>query len=75
MDSRHLDLAHEFPELQQKIHDFKMNNNHFKRLYDEYSVLNKAIYNSETRASLMSEIEEEKLRKQRLALKDESLLI
>ncbi len=33
------DLLHEFPEYRNKIHDLKMNDPHFKNLFDEYDVL------------------------------------
>lgn len=71
MSLEHLDLAHEFPEYHQKIHDLKVSDGHFKRLFEEYGDVSKAIYRSEKRIDLLSELEEEKLRKQRLALKDQ----
>ncbi|HNP33532.1 MAG TPA: DUF465 domain-containing protein [Flavobacterium sp.] len=30
------DLLHEFPEYQSKIHELKLENPHFKKLFDEY---------------------------------------
>ena len=30
------DLLHEFPEYQDKIHQLKIENNHFKKLFEEY---------------------------------------
>ncbi len=30
------DLRHEFPEFEQKIHDLKVVDNHFRRLIDDY---------------------------------------
>ena len=42
------DLHHEFPQFEQKIHDLKISDNHFKRLFDEYHELNKEIYRIET---------------------------
>ena len=71
MDRNHLDLANEFPELKDKIHQLKITDNHFKKLYEDYGDLNKAIYRSEQRIELLSEIDEEVLRKKRLALKDQ----
>lgn len=71
MSTEHLDLAHEFPEYQQKIHDLKVSDNHFKRLFEEYSEVSKAIYRSEKRIELLSELDEERLRKERLTLKDQ----
>lgn len=33
------DLLHEFPEHQGKIHQLKLENHHFKKLFDEYDAL------------------------------------
>lgn len=33
------DLLHEFPDYQEKIHELKMHNQHFKNLFDEYDEL------------------------------------
>jgi uncharacterized protein YdcH (DUF465 family) len=69
-DSQH-DLAHEFPEFKEAIHELKVSNNHFKKLFDEYHELNKSIHRSEIREDLLSDNEEEILRKKRLVIKDE----
>jgi uncharacterized protein YdcH (DUF465 family) len=66
----HIDLAKEFPELAQKIHDKKLADAHFKKLHEHYTELNQAVYRAETRIDLVSEEEEEKMRKERLTLKD-----
>ncbi len=71
MDSNHLDLSHEFPELAGKITELKGSNNHFKRLYDEYTKINREIIRIEKRIELVSEADENQIRKQRLSLKDE----
>ena len=39
MSVEHHDLHHEFPELNDKILEMKTNNNHFRRLFDEYHEL------------------------------------
>ncbi len=69
--STHIDLAKEFPEFAQKIHDKKISDAHFRKLHEQYTELNQAVYRAETRIDLVSEEEEEKMRKQRLTLKDE----
>lgn len=38
------DLLHEFPEYQDKIHELKLENSHFKKLFDEYDELEHEIY-------------------------------
>lgn len=69
-ESQH-DLVSEFPNLKDRIHDLKSTNAHFRKLFDEYHVVTRAISRSEDRLDLLSEIEEETLRKKRLGLKDE----
>jgi len=69
--SNHLDLAHEFPELKQRIHDLKGQDAHFRRLFEEYNDLCQAIYRADQRIDLMSEEAEEGLKRKRLRLKDE----
>ncbi|MCB0337985.1 MAG: DUF465 domain-containing protein [Bdellovibrionales bacterium] len=71
MDTEHPDLAHEFPEFQTKIHYLKQSDNHFAKLFVEYNDICKAILRAEKRIDLISDLEEETLRKKRLALKDE----
>ena len=65
------ELAEEFPEFADKIHDLKMNDAHFARLADEYHTTNREIHRVETGIEPGSEVREENLRKQRLRLKDE----
>lgn len=65
------DLATEFPEFKEKIHSLKLSDAHFAKLFDEYHVVTKAISRSEQRLDLVSELEEERLRKVRLSLKDQ----
>lgn len=64
------DLHHEFPELTDKIHALKVENNHFKKLFDEYHELNKQIHGVEANQVFTDE-ELNEMRKNRLHLKDE----
>jgi uncharacterized protein YdcH (DUF465 family) len=68
-DNAH-DLAHEFPEHKDRIHELKVSNNHFRSLFDKYHDLNKKIHRAELRIEILTEDEEELLKKERLALKD-----
>jgi uncharacterized protein len=70
-DYHQIDLATEFPEFKDRIHDLKTSNRHFRRLYEEYCEVSKSIHLAEERVELMSERAEEDLRKKRLTLKDE----
>jgi uncharacterized protein YdcH (DUF465 family) len=65
------DLKHEFPELEDKIHELKISNNHFKKLFDEYHDANKEIHRIESGAEATTDEVLTALRKQRLHLKDE----
>lgn len=69
-DNNH-DLAHEFPEFKDILRELKVSNNHFKKLSEDYHDLNKRIHRSEIREDLLSEDEEEELKKMRLVIKDE----
>jgi uncharacterized protein YdcH (DUF465 family) len=71
MDENHLDLANEFPEFKEAIHTLKAQDAHFARLFSEYGELNRKIVRAEQRIELMSEEEEESLRRQRMHLKDQ----
>ncbi len=64
-------LANEFPEYQDKIHYLKQSDRHFANLFEQYEDINKKIARSEQRIELMSELEEEVLRKERMKIKDE----
>lgn len=65
------ELAEEFPEHAQKIHDLKTNDAHFARLSDDYHAVNRAIHRAETGVEPVAEHTETDMRKRRMALKDE----
>ena len=65
------ELAEEFPDQTDRIHDLKMSNAHFARLADEYHEVNRAIHRAETRVEPISDEAEQDLRRKRLHLKDE----
>lgn len=71
MSVEHRDLHHEFPELNDKIHEMKTNNNHFRRLFDEYHELTTQVENMENEVTPVSSMTEEEAKKRRLHLKDE----
>ena len=41
MNVEHHDLHHDFPDMAEQIHELKMNDRHFARLFDEYHELDK----------------------------------
>ncbi|NKB56499.1 MAG: DUF465 domain-containing protein [Alphaproteobacteria bacterium] len=65
------ELAEEFPEHAQKIHDLKLSDAHFTRLADEYHALNRTIHRAEAGTEPVSEFTETEMRKNRMVLKDE----
>ncbi|HID50225.1 MAG TPA: DUF465 domain-containing protein [Chromatiales bacterium] len=71
MFGEHHDLAHEFPELKEQIHNLKINNLHFARLFEEYENLDKEIYRIEEQIENTSDTYMEELKKKRLKVKDE----
>jgi uncharacterized protein YdcH (DUF465 family) len=64
-------LTDEFPEFENKIHDLKMENEHFKKLFDEYDEVDHEIYRIESDAQPASDETANQLRIARLRLKDE----
>ena len=65
------ELAEEFPEHVQKIHDLKLSDAHFMRLAEDYHVLNRSIHRAETGTEPVSQFTEAEMRKTRMASKDE----
>ncbi len=64
------ELAEEFPNDIEKLHELKLNNAHFVKLSELYHDVNREIHRIETGVEAASEIHETSLRKQRLMLKD-----
>ncbi len=67
----HHDLVHEFPELKERIHQLKMDDAHFARLFDAYHDINNEIEVLENEEVPTSDERIKELKKQRLVLKDE----
>ena len=65
------DLAEDFPDKRDRIHQLKTSDNRFARLYDEYNALNRTIHRVETRVEPQSDEAEEDLKRRRLQIKDE----
>jgi uncharacterized protein YdcH (DUF465 family) len=64
-------LHEEFPEYAAAIHQLKIEDMHFRRLFDRYHDLNREIHRAETDVEPMDDFAIEDLKKRRLALKDE----
>jgi uncharacterized protein len=65
------ELAEEFPEHVERIHQLKLSNAHFLKLTERYHEVNRAIHRAETNVEPVDGMTEEVMRKQRLRLKDE----
>ena len=71
MSVEHHDLHHEFPEMHDRIHELKMNNSHFRKLFDEYHELTSSIEKMEDEVTPVSTRIEEEAKNRRVVLKDE----
>ena len=65
------ELAEEFPNHTDKLHDLKVSNAHFAKLADEYHEINREIHRIESGVEAASDERSTDLRKQRLYLKDQ----
>ncbi|HEC20437.1 MAG TPA: DUF465 domain-containing protein [Gammaproteobacteria bacterium] len=73
MPLSHHPLVSEFPEYKDKIHQLKMENNHFHQLMEKYDELDKQIFRIEDGSEPTDDAYVEQLKKERLALKDDIL--
>ena len=71
MSVEHHDLVHEFPELKDSIHELKLGNAHFRKLFEEYHELTRSIENMENEVTPTSTATEESSKLRRVHLKDE----
>lgn len=71
MTIEHHDLHHEFPEFKDSIHQLKVDNNHFARLFDEYHLATSEVERLEGLGVPVDDISIEDMKKKRLKLKDE----
>ncbi len=65
------ELSEEFPDKADRIHELKVNDNHFRNLFDEYHEVNRAVHRAETNVEPTEQLAETELRKKRMQLKDE----
>lgn len=64
------DLPHEFPEYKERIHELKLKDHRFAKLYDEYDALTTEIRRLEMDGLRISDYEMEQLKLNRIRLKD-----
>jgi len=65
------DLLHEFPEHQERIHQLKTEDVHFRKLFDEYDTLAHQIHRIKTGIEITSDEVLKELKSKLLHLKDE----
>ncbi|WP_341503859.1 YdcH family protein [Gallaecimonas sp. GXIMD4217] len=65
------DLISELPEFREQIHNLKMSNNHFARLFDQYHQVDHEVRRIEEGVQATSDHYLEERKKVRLKLKDE----
>lgn len=65
------ELAEEFPDQIAKMHDLKMSNPHFARLFEQYHDINRQIHRAETNIEPIEDLAATQMRKTRISLKDE----
>jgi uncharacterized protein YdcH (DUF465 family) len=63
-------FVEEFPEFKENIIQLKLNNRHFKKMLDEYEVVEKKIHSIEQDVRAVSDEYSEELKKKRVKLKD-----
>ncbi len=71
MADLHHNIATEFPELKERIHNLKSSNAHFARIYRDYHMLDKQVVRIEQEIEPTSDEVTETSKKRRAQLKDE----
>lgn len=64
------ELTKDLPEFKDKIHDMKISNAHFAKLFEEYHLIDRDILRVEQELDPASDVRAEDLKKKRHALKD-----
>lgn len=65
------DLLHEFPEYQDKIHQLKIDDEHFRTLFDEYHELEHQIHRINDGVDIVTDEYAHELKAKLLFMKDE----
>ena len=65
------ELAAEFPEFKDRIHDLKTSDAHFRRLFDAYHEVNREVHRAEAAGLNISDDHYEEIKRKRMALKDD----
>jgi uncharacterized protein YdcH (DUF465 family) len=65
------ELAEEFPDKAEAIHNLKTTDAHFAKLIEAYHDVNRAVHRAETGVEPTDDLHEGEMRKERMRLKDE----
>lgn len=65
------ELAEEFPAKVEKMHQLKLANAHFAKIFDEYHEVNRAVHRAETNLEPTDDAHMTELRQSRSRLKDQ----
>ena len=62
-------MLHEYKE---EIHELKMNNAHFAKVFEKHNALDQKVEDAESDRVILTDVELETLKKEKLLLKDEA---
>lgn len=65
------ELAADFPEFTDQLHNLKLTDTHFQKLADRYHQINRSVHRAETNIEPTTDAQLINMRKQRMVLKDE----
>lgn len=65
------ELAADFPEFADQLHELKLHDNHFQKLAEQYHKINRTVHRAETNIEPTTDEHLIDMRKQRMVLKDE----
>lgn len=65
------ELAEDFPDKVELIHDLKARDAHFAKLVDDYHEINRQVHRAETDIEPTDDLHLTEMRKERMVLKDE----
>lgn len=70
MRTPHQNLTDSFPELKEAFHHLKTNDAHFQHVFKQYEELDTLVHKVDHEQESMGELELEKVKKERVILKD-----
>lgn len=74
MPQKH-DLISELPEYREQIHELKLNDAHFAKLFEQYHAVDQEVHRIEEGVETPADDYVEQCKKERLALKDQLLVM